>query len=157
MTFLAALLNLLGFFAFLFWLFTMRSRLLAHVHWASGFTSLACFVLGAMAAWGAAKAQDHHPLHRDFYIHWKQPGSSLSCCNARIEVDGHETGDCEPTEAKLIAGRWYARLPHQGPFIEVPEAKIIREHNPTHDGTDAHLCWTEASGVMCFVPPFGGG
>lgn len=104
------------------------------------------------------RGQDHHPLHRDFYRHWKQPGSELSCCNARIVwPQGAETGDCEPTDAKLISGRWYARLPHNGPYIEVPEDKIIREHNPTHDGSNGHLCWTPASGVMCFVPPFGGG
>lgn len=114
---------------------------------------LAYLFLGA----GVARAQDHHPLHRDFYQHWKQPGSELSCCNARIEVDGVERGDCEPTDAKLIAGRWYARLPHAGAYIEVPDTKILREHNPTQGGVDAHLCYTPASGVLCFVPPFGGG
>ncbi len=74
---------------------------------------------------------------------------AASCCNARIaSPNGVEVGDCEPTEA---------RLPHRGPFIEVPDAKILREHNPTQGGTDGHLCWTPANGVMCFVPPFGGG
>lgn len=102
---------------------------------------------------------DHHPLHRDFYRHWMQPGVSppVSCCNARIEQQGVEVGDCEPTEARLIAGRWYARLPHAGPFVEVPESRILRERNPTQDGTDAHLCWSPVGGVLCFVPPFGGG
>lgn len=107
---------------------------------------------------GRASAQDHHPLHRDFYRHWKQPNSNKSCCDARVSYpNGVEIGDCEPTEARLIAGRWYARLPHAGPFIEVPPGRILRERNPTQDGTDAHLCWTENTGVLCFVPPFGGG
>lgn len=31
---------------------------------------------------GAAMAQSthHHPFHYDFYRHWKQPGSTASCC-----------------------------------------------------------------------------
>ncbi len=100
----------------------------------------------------------HHPLHEHFYQHWRQPGSGASCCNARITYPGGaELGDCEPTDAKLVAGRWYARLPKQGPYIEVPDSKIIREINPTADGTDAHLCWSPSQGVICFVPPFGGG
>lgn len=110
------------------------------------------------------RGQDHHPLHEHFYQHWKQPGTQLSCCNARIILNtGNalnevvEIGDCEPTDFKLIAGRWYARLPHGGPYIEVPESKIIREVNPTQDGSNGHLCWTEESGVVCAVPPFGGG
>lgn len=84
---------------------------------------------------------DHHPHHRDFYRHWMQPGvtPAVSCCNARMTVQGVEVGDCEPTAALLISGRWYARLPHAGPFIEVPESKVLRERNPTQDGTDAHL------------------
>ncbi len=133
-----------------------------------GLMMIAGVALGAAVAlgvfWGmlivgaaTARGQSHHPLHEHFYQHWKQPNSNLPCCNARIEIDGIERGDCEPTEARLIAGHWYARLPRKGSYIEIPEAKIIRERNPTQDGTDAHLCWTEASGVMCFVPPFGGG
>ncbi len=120
--------------------------------------AVAVFLVAIGFLAGRASAQDHHPLHRDFYRHWKQPGSSTSCCNARIvHPNGGETGDCEPTEARLVAGRWYARLPHAGPFIEVPDARIIREPNPTEGGTDAHLCWSPANGVLCFVPPFGGG
>ena len=41
-----------------------------------------------------AKAQDHHPAHRDFYRLWMQPGvyPPASCCNARVERDGIEVG-----------------------------------------------------------------
>jgi hypothetical protein len=118
--------------------------------------TLAMFILGFTA--GRVRANDHHPLHHDFYRTWMQPNGMGSCCNARVvHPNGGETGDCEPTEARLIAGRWYARLPHAGAFIEVPDSKVIRERNPTQGGTDAHLCWTYSQGVLCFVPPFGGG
>lgn len=135
------------------------SRLMRHVLLLAGLYTLAVLFLGFAA--GRASAQDgtrpHHPLHHDFYRHWMRPDGMGSCCNARMVVQGVEVGDCEPTEARLIAGRWYARLPHEGPFIEVPASRILRERNPTQDGTDAHLCWTQGSGVLCFVPPFGGG
>ena len=134
------------------------SRLLRHLLLLAGLYTLAVLFLGFAA--GRASAQSgHHPLHHDFYRNWMQPGVSppASCCNARVTVQGVEVGDCEPTEARLIAGRWYARLPHGGPFIEIPESKILRERNPTQDGADGHLCWTPLTGVICFVPPFGGG
>lgn len=120
----------------------------------------ACFavIVALMMTARPARSADHHPLHKDFYRTWQRPDGMGSCCNARIvHPNGGETGDCEPTETRLIGGRWYARLPHAGAFIEVPDSKIIREKNPTQGGTDGHLCWTEASGIMCFVPPFGGG
>lgn len=72
--------------------------------------ALGLLVLLAMAIAGArgAYAQDHHPLHRDFYRNWKEPlNPDASCCNARIETDGRETGDCEPTRAELRRGDWY--------------------------------------------------
>lgn len=134
------------------------TRILRHLLLIAVVWSLAMVIIGYTA--GRVRAQSpHHPLHRDFYRHWMQPGISppVSCCNARMTVQGVEVGDCEPTEARLVAGRWYARLPHSGPFIAVPDAKILRERNPTQDGTDAHLCYTPSRGVLCFVPPFGGG
>lgn len=104
----------------------------------------------------------HHPLHQEFYRTWKQPGSEMSCCNARITVDGVERGDCEPTEAKPGVGadgkvHWFARLPKRGPFIEIPDAKILRERNPEQGGQNGQLCWTPGGGVACFVPPDSGG
>jgi hypothetical protein len=103
-----------------------------------------------------ARADDHHQFHRDFYRTWQQPDNLGSCCDARISwPSGAETGDCEPTTAKLIAGRWYAQMPNGGAFIEVPAGKIIRQFNPSRDGTDGHLCFTPQRGVLCFVPPAG--
>lgn len=138
------------------WIVSMDSlRFLSRL---AAIMALTFFALATMAAFQAAGAQDHHPLHKDFYSTWQRNDGKGSCCNARmIGPHGYETGDCEPTEAKLIGGRWYARLPNAGAFIEVPEATILKKQNPTQDGTDAHLCWTQASGVICFVPPFGGG
>lgn len=110
---------------------------------------------------GAAMAQSthHHPFHYDFYRHWKQPGSTASCCDARITRDGKEEGDCEPTQADLRPGkdgvvRWHAWLRQEGRWVEVPDGRILRERNPnTFDG---HLCWNYGQ-VLCFVPPDTGG
>jgi len=109
-----------------------------------------------------AKAQDHHPAHRDFYRLWMQPGvyPPASCCNARVERDGAEVGDCEPTRAELRRGddgvaRWHAWLRQEGRWLPIPDAKVIRERNPS--GQDAHLCWTPTAGVLCFSPPDTGG
>ncbi len=70
------------------------------------------FVLALTAA-GAALAQTphHHEFHQDFYRHWKQPGTGVSCCDARVTRDGQEVGDCEPTRAEIRAGAWWAWVP----------------------------------------------
>ena len=67
--------------------------------------ALAIWAVAVALGW-PARAQDHHPAHRDFYRQWMQPGVSppLSCCNARVERDGAEVGDCEPTRAELRRG-----------------------------------------------------
>jgi hypothetical protein len=114
-----------------------------------------------------AKAQDgaqhHHPFHRDFYSKWQRPNGMGSCCNARIVgPDDRESGDCEPSEARVATGEdgrphWFARLPHHGDFIEIPDRLVIRERNPEQGGADGHLCWTPSTGVLCFVPPDTGG
>ncbi|MCF8533062.1 MAG: hypothetical protein K9G48_08670 [Reyranella sp.] len=118
-------------------------------------TALAIAMVSTAArhAW----SQDHHPLHRDFYRHWMQPGvhPPASCCNARIEQDGHEEGDCEPTQGELrpskVDGvvRWHAWLRQESRWIEIDDKLILRERNP--NGQDAHLCWTPASGPISGV------
>lgn len=122
----------------------------------------AMIFVGLMLLAVVAFGQDHHPLHRDFYMHWKQPGTNIGCCQARINHGWGETGDCEPAESKVVKGQWFARLPPQhrshgdkDGFIPVPDAKIIREKNPNI--FDGHLCWTPHQGVLCFVPPNVGG
>lgn len=104
-----------------------------------------------------ATAQDHHhPLHRDFYQHWRDPSNpQISCCNARIEKDGQEIGDCEPSKAEVRNGAWYVWIRQTGEWLQVPDAKVLRERNP--NGQDAHICWTPLRGVICFVPPDTGG
>ena len=100
--------------------------------------------------------QHHHPFHMDFYRHWKNPVSGVSCCNARIEgPDGIETGDCEPTKAEVRNGSWWVWIRQIGQWQEVPDVRIIRERNPNI--FDAHLCWTPLQGIMCFSPPDTGG
>jgi hypothetical protein len=117
-----------------------------------------CIVLICFAAVAGAeivRAQDHHPLHRDFYMHWKQPGTNVGCCQARINHGWGETGDCEPTKAEVRNGQWYAWLRQESRWLPIPDAKILREKNPNI--FDGHLCWTPHQGVLCFVPPTVGG
>ena len=123
-------------------------------------TALLMMVLGLAAMLWAAAAlgQDHHhPLHRDFYRHWKDPANpSLSCCNARIETpEGNEVGDCEPSKAEIRNGAWYVWIRQTREWLRVPDGKVIRERNP--NTFDAHICWTPVRGVICFVPPDTGG
>ncbi|MFN4017502.1 MAG: hypothetical protein ACK4JB_19335 [Reyranella sp.] len=117
--------------------------------------ALVLFALAALSA-GVALAQQphHHEFHQDFYRHWKQPGTGVSCCDARVTRDGQEIGDCEPTRAEIRAGTWWAWLRQESRWIEIPDARIIREHSP--NVTDAHLCWNYGR-VLCFVPPATGG
>jgi len=103
-----------------------------------------------------ARAQDHSPHHKDFYRLWLQPGTSVSCCNARVELNGVETGDCEPVKAEVRGGNWWAWLRQESRWIEIDDSRILRERNPTQGGVDAHLCYSYGR-VLCFVPPFGGG
>jgi hypothetical protein len=101
--------------------------------------------------------------HENDYRHWKQPGTNISCCSDH---------DCEPVKAELGEGRWFAlresgwfnlpedmalslRLPlRKTEWIEIPDAKIIKELNPTVEG--AHLC-DSGGRVLCFLPPNTGG
>lgn len=107
-----------------------------------------------------ARAQDHHPNHADFYKKWMRPdGSGLSCCDARMERGGVETGDCEPTKAELRRGgdgvvRWHAWLRQESRWLEIPDNKLVRERNPNI--FDAHLCWSWGI-IHCFSPPSTGG
>lgn len=110
---------------------------------------------------GIPSAVHHHdPNHADFYSKWQRNGGMGSCCNERIMEDGKEVGDCSPTKAETRRGkdgivRWWARLPHDGPMVEVPDSVIIRAVNPDPTGQDAHLCWNNDT-FYCFVPPTGG-
>lgn len=113
---------------------------------------LLCFV-----TYKASGQDHHHPLHKDFYQKWRDPTNpQISCCNARLEgPDGTEVGDCEPTLAIVVKGRWVAWVRQIGDWVIIPDNKILRERNP--NGQDAHLCWTQLRGVICFVPPDVGG
>lgn len=116
---------------------------------------LALYTLFALSVYPAL-GQDHHPLHKDFYHHWRAPDNpNTSCCNARIETDGREVGDCEPTQARIVGGNWQAWVRQWGVWLPIPDAKILREKNPNI--FDGHLCWTPDRGVICFVPPNTGG
>lgn len=118
----------------------------------AAFVLAVIFIVLAVVAF--AQTHHHHPLHHDFYRHWKQPNSNASCCDARVEKNGKEVGDCEPTRAEIRAGKWFAWLRQESRWVEVPDARIIRERNP--NVTDAHLCWNHNK-VLCFVPPDVGG
>ena len=120
--------------------------------------SIVLFVLALLSIAGAAAQTvlpfHHHPFHQDFYRHWKQPGTNVSCCDARVTKDGQEIGDCEPTRAEIRKGVWWAWLRQESRWVEVPDGRIIRERSP--NVTDGHLCWNFGQ-VLCFVPPATGG
>lgn len=111
------------------------------------------------ATW--ARAQSHtegHAKYHPYYMFWKQPGSEASCCNARVTYpNGTYTGDCFPTPFRLIGGHWQAlKAPEDGgEWVDVPDAKVIHEHNPDPSGVTGHLCWSQYAGVLCAVPPTG--
>jgi hypothetical protein len=58
-----------------------------------GAVVLLCAILVAHRVY----AQDGHARYHHYYLHWKQPGTTISCCNARTMQFGVESGDCEPT------------------------------------------------------------
>lgn len=137
---------------------------------------IAAVVLFGFAAWGVcdlARAEDGHGGHmrwHEYYRHWKQPGSELSCCNARqIGPAGEDlSGDCEPTRGEARRGadgkaHWFAWLRQESRWIEISDGRVIRERNPA--GEEAHLCATRGMlpdgsfgwRVVCFVPPDTGG
>ena len=117
---------------------------------------------------------DGHAQFHNFYQSWKQPnvksydGNSISCCNAR-EADFNSKGvpirimgDCYPTEFRLLpGGKWIAKLAEEDRFfygrewIDVPDAKIIREKNPDLTGRDGHICIGTGGQILCAVPPTG--
>ena len=100
--------------------------------------------------------EHHHPLHKDFYQQWKQPGTNASCCNARIvDATGQEIGDCEPSQARIREGNWEVWIRQIKKWVPVAPEKILRERNPNI--FDAHVCWTPERGIICFVPPDTGG
>lgn len=113
-------------------------------------------ILTALFTAPAAAQSPHHPLHLDFYRLWLQPGTNISCCNARVERDGVETGDCEPVKAEVRGGNWWAWLRQESRWLEVPDSRILRERNPEIGGQQGHLCYSYGR-VLCFVPPDAGG
>ena len=116
---------------------------------------LAAFPISALAQ-DHNHANGHAQFHRDFYQYWREPGDpNASCCNARIESDGRETGDCEPTQARVRDGHWEAWVRQIDRWQKIPDDKILKQPNP--NALDGHLCWTPWRGTVCFVPPDTGG
>ena len=104
---------------------------------------LASAILLGIAAQAGAEETGHRLHHDNDYRFWKQPGTGLSCCSDH---------DCAPVRAELRHGQWFA-LRHSE-WIAVPDARIIRERNPTGEG--GHLCYAGGK-VVCFLPPDTGG
>lgn len=106
-----------------------------------------------------AFAQDHagHAEFHEEYKNWAQPGfANGSCCSARVtDENGRTTGDCFPTDARIVDDHWTARR-YDGVWVDIPDDRVIHEVNPDPTGTRAHLCYNYGK-VLCFVPPFGGG
>lgn len=121
-----------------------------------GHIAIGMILLGLALLAPRAFGQDGHERWHQYYRTWMQPGTTISCCNARVNTYGVEHGDCEPTRAEIRNGHWYAWERFAGEWLLMPDDKILRERNPS--GEEGHLCfnkWTKQ--VLCFVPPDTGG
>jgi hypothetical protein len=115
-----------------------------------------CATMAALSATLAAYAQDGHARWHMYYQNWKQPGTTISCCNARINIMGIEHGDCEPTRYEMRKGEWYAWLRQESRWLHIPDDRILKERNPS--GEEGHLCFnTHTRQILCAVPPDTGG
>lgn len=128
----------------------------APAHSAMTHIPAAMIFVGLMLLAVVAFGQDGHHRFHHYYQHWKQPGTTVSCCNARMNVMGVEMGDCEPTRAEIRQGDWYAweRLTQR--WLKIPDDRILKERNPSVE--EGHLCFNKWTGqILCFVPPDTGG
>jgi hypothetical protein len=117
-----------------------------------------CAIIVVLAQLSPAYAQHGHERWHQYYRTWLQPGTTVSCCNARITQFGIESGDCEPTKYEMRNGDWYAWHRQQDKWIKVPDDRLLRERNPS--GEEGHLCSVNHSGqwvILCAVPPDTGG
>jgi hypothetical protein len=120
------------------------------------FTGFAVGVAAVLLLNWPAQAQSGHERWHMYYQHWKQPGTTISCCNARTNTYGVESGDCEPTRYEMRNGEWYAWLRQEARWLHIPDDRIIRERNPS--GEEGHLCWNQwTKQILCAVPPDTGG
>ncbi len=120
--------------------------------------SISAALLYASFAISPAQAQDHHRWHQ-YYRTWLQPGTTVSCCDARIIQGGKDMiGDCEPTRGEIRNGQWFFWLRQESRWIAIPDDRLIRERNPSTE--EAHLCARQYEGkwvILCAVPPDTGG
>jgi hypothetical protein len=138
--------------------------------------ALACQLVGCIKPAHAQEGHVHgHGQYHEAYKGWCQPGFPNcdhvhSCCDGRtvewkdgksVKVEGH----CYPTEYRPNPNGksdWIARLAPEDverfkvEWIEVPDARIIREKNPDHSGQTGHICtnWYTAE-ILCSRPPTG--
>jgi hypothetical protein len=115
--------------------------------------ALICTAIVGFSAFGQTNGHDRYHW---WYQHWKQPGTDIGCCNARITAFGAEQGDCEPTRAELRNGDWYAWERFSGQWLKIPDDRIVHERNPSSE--EGHLCFNKyTKQILCFVPPDTGG
>jgi hypothetical protein len=126
---------------------------------------------GLLQGWGglAMKVIEHHertilPLllllivttpssAHDVYMDWQRPGLGTMCCSGDPIA-----GDCYPTQARFIQGKWYALRREDKKWLAIPDKAVLTDvDNP--DGR-AHLCAPEPGKylqhtdlVFCFNPP----
>src|SRR5512147_515107 len=108
---------------------------------------MACLVTVAVHPTGS-RAQDGHARWHAYYQHWKQPGTTISCCNARVNLMGVETGDCEPVPYKFENGEWIVWVRQELRWLRIPDDRLIRERNPSSE--EFHLCYnTYTKQILC--------
>lgn len=75
----------------------------------------------------------HHHLHHDWYSN-KFNRIGRACCNG---TTADQPGDCRPTRAKYIDGKWFALV--DGEYREVPDYAIMPP-GANHEPFQFHVC-----------------
>jgi hypothetical protein len=86
----------------------------------------------------AKPPEDADPAQAPWFQGLRQPGTGISCCSI---------ADCRPADWRINNDRYEAFI--GGAWRVVPPDKVLhRDDNPTGR---AVVCWTPATGVMCFI------
>jgi hypothetical protein len=101
-------------------------------------TSIVAAALLAATPALAAPPDDADPALAPWFNSLRAPWTNALCCSV---------ADCRPTDARIAGDHYEAFV--GGQWRAVPPDRILqRTDNPTGR---AVVCWTPATGIMCFV------
>jgi hypothetical protein len=86
----------------------------------------------------AAPPENADPTLAPWFEGLRQPGTGISCCSI---------ADCRTADYRIAHDHYEAFV--EGLWRDVPPDRVLhRDDNPTGR---AVVCWTPATGVMCFI------